>query len=192
MERQRAQQRHFYAHTRIRRKRQLFAANQQRLVIKLHVGRRHGAGKFTHPLFNGGHIRANRRRRKLEHRHAVQQAEHLNQQPFPLNTPGSGRVHLRHHAFAVGGNHGFDKRQRMIVIQRAEHGADRLGGELAVTAGNRLIGQAERITQAAVRRAGQQLQGAGFVDNLLFIKNVLKLRADLFDIQRLQMKLQAA
>ena len=122
----------------------------------------------------------------------MQQAEHLNQQPFPLNTAGSGRVHQRHHAFAVSGNHRFDKRQRLIVIQRAEHGADRLGGEFAVTAGNRLIGQTERIAQAAVRRAGQQLQGARFVDNVLFIENVLELRADLLDVQRLQVELQAA
>jgi hypothetical protein len=27
--------------------------------------------------------------------------------------------------FAVGGNHRFNQRQRLIVIQRAEHGADR-------------------------------------------------------------------
>ena len=78
----------------------------------------------------------------MQHRHAVQQAEHLDQQRFPLNATGGGVVDERHHPLTVGGNHRFDKRQRLIVIQRAEHGADRLGGEFTVTAGNGLIGQA--------------------------------------------------
>ena len=191
MEGQRAQQRHFNAHPAIRCKRHLFAANQQGLIIKLHVSRRHGARKFTHPLFNGRHVRANGRRRQLQHRHAMQ-AEHRDQQRFPFNATGGGIVDEGHYPLTVGGNHRFDKRQRLIVIQRAEHGADRVSGKLTVTAGNCLVSQAQRITQAAVRRAGQQLQGARLVNDLLFIKNVFKLCADLLNVQRLQMELQAA
>ena len=192
MEGQRAQQRHFNAHPAIRCKRQLFAANQQGLIIKLHVSRRHGARKFTHPLFNGRHVRANGRRRQLQHRHAVQQAEHLDQQRFPLNATGSGVVDEGHYPLTVGGNHRFNKRQRLIVIQRTEHGADRVGGELTVTAGNCLVGQAQRIAQAAVRGTGQQLQRTRLVDNVLFIEDMLKLSADLLNVERLQMELQAA
>ena len=128
----------------------------------------------------------------MQHRHAMQQAEHLDQQRFPFNATGGGIVDEGHYPLTVGGDHRFDKRQRLIVIQRAEHGANRVSGKLTVTAGNCLVSQAQRITQAAVRRAGQQLQGARLVNDLLFIKNVFKLSADLLNVQRLQMELQAA
>ncbi len=72
----------------------------------------------------------------------MQQAKHLDQQGFPLDATGRGRVHQRHDALTVSGNHGFNERQRLVVIQRAEHGADRVRRQFTVTAGNRLIGQA--------------------------------------------------
>ncbi len=122
----------------------------------------------------------------------MQQGLHLNQQRLPLHAAGGRFVDQRHDAFAVGLHQRLNQRQRLVVIQRAEHLAHRLGSELPVAAGNRLIGQAEGVAQAAVGGAGQQLQGARLVVDLLFVENMLKLLADLIHVQRLEMKLQAA
>ena len=142
MKRQRAEQRHFDAHSPVRRIRQLFAAHQQRLVVKLNVTRRYGSRQFAHPHFDRGHIGAQRRRRQLYHGDAVQQALHLHQQRLPLDAACGGVIDARHHPLAVGSDQRFNQRQRLIVIKGAEHGAHRCGRQLSFSTGNRLIGQA--------------------------------------------------
>ncbi|MNL50170.1 hypothetical protein D3C87_1731640 [compost metagenome] len=72
----------------------------------------------------------------------MQQGEHFHQQRFPLHAARRRGIDQRHHAFAVRLDHGFHQRQRLIVVERAEHRADRDRRKLAVTAGNGLIGEA--------------------------------------------------
>ncbi|SPX11553.1 Uncharacterised protein [Escherichia coli] len=57
----------------------------------------------------------------------MQQAEHFHQQRFPLDTTGSGFINQRHYALAVGLDHRFNQRQRLIVVKRTQHRTDRLG-----------------------------------------------------------------
>ena len=142
MKRQGTQQRHFDAHPPVRGVRQLFAANQQRLVVELNVAGRYGSRQFAHPHFDRGHVGAQRRRRQLNHGDAVQQALHLDQQRLPLDAACGGVIDARHDPLAVGSNQRFNQRQRLIVIKGAEHGAHRCGRQLPFPTGNRLIGQA--------------------------------------------------
>ena len=120
----------------------------------------------------------------------MHQRLHLHQQGFPFDATGGSLIYQRHRPFAVSSHKRFNQRQCLVVIERPEHRADNLRSQLPITAGNCLIGKAQRITQAAVCGAGQQLERTQFVGNTFGIKNVFKLLTDLINVQRFKMKLQ--
>jgi len=66
----------------------------------------------------------------------MQQPQHLNQQRFPLYSARSGLVQARHYPFAAALHQRFNQRQRLFIIQRAEHLRDGIARDAALPAGD--------------------------------------------------------
>ncbi len=128
----------------------------------------------------------------MHHRNLMQQTQHFYQQRLPLDAARRRLTQQVHHLLTVTLDQRLQQPQRLLIIQRAKHDADRAAGHRPLPHGNGLVSEAQRIAHTAIGSPCQELQRTGFTLNLFLLQDMLKLLTDLIDIQRLEVKLQTA
>ncbi len=170
---------------------QILAAAQHDLIAELHLFRAHGLGQLQQGigirplLLHGGG-------QQLRHGDAMEQPFQLGMELIKVGAQGRYLGDLGHGGGCILTQHSFQQLVQMAVIQGPQHSQHAVGAHAAIAVGQRLIGQAQGIAHAAVRRLGQGQQGARLEGLSLLIQHPFELLGDLGLIQALQMKLQAA
>ncbi len=170
-ERQHSQQDHFKPTTRIRRQRQVAAADQAHLVVELHVFGRQGLGQRQHSVAVAVAV-VDAFRQGLGDGDTVQYVKNFREHAIPVGALFGQMTHGFEQRLGVA----FDQRMQNVihlaVIKRAEHCPHVGGHDFAFTEGDRLIGEAHGVAHRAIGGAAQQPQRVVFERHVLDAQHV--------------------
>ncbi|CAB3914756.1 hypothetical protein LMG3481_04973 [Achromobacter deleyi] len=96
------------------------------------------------------------------------------------------------HALGVASRQSVEQAHQMALVDRAEHAAHGVFGEIAGAVGDGLIGQGQRVAHGTRRGLADETQRGDFKAHLLFTQHRLQVAHDGVGRHLLQVELQAA